>query len=84
MTQQSSNDVYPIGTQGQKWGEAEVKQWQQAQQVKRSYKDLVLAELPGCEANFDIVKYGALPMDEQRYPLYFSKAKTTTQINQVY
>ena len=75
MTQQSSNDVYPIGTQGQKWGEAEVKQWQQAQQVKRSYKDLVLAELPGCEANFDIVKYGALPMDEQRYPLYLLKSK---------
>lgn len=72
MTTQSN---YPIGTKGQKWGKTEIQAWQQAQQVKRSYKEQVLAKLPSCAQHFDIEQYGALPIDKDKYPLFLLKSQ---------
>lgn len=61
---------YSIGTPGTPWGEAEKAAWKDAQSVKRSYADEVIAKLSHLPEGFKRVQYGALPYDEARYPLY--------------
>jgi len=61
---------YFVGTQGQKWGDAEKAQWLAAQTIKRSYADEVLAKIESLKPYFDIQQYGALSIDENRYPLF--------------
>ncbi len=63
-------DHYPVGRPGKPWSDEEKKQWRELQQVKRSYQDEVLAKLPKQKAGFTIHQYGALPYDEERYPLF--------------
>ena len=65
---------YPIGTKGQKWGDNEKQQWLLQQQIKRSYQQQVLDQLPQSQANFSAESYGALPIDAQKYPLYMLKS----------
>lgn len=61
---------YPIGTHGQKWHEGDVKNWFAKQNIKRSYQEEVLEKLPKLTSHFELKQYGALSIDEQRYPLY--------------
>lgn len=70
---------YPIGTEGQKWTEAEFTQWKErVAEVKRSYKDDVLVRVDAIKADghFDVIQYGALSVDPARYPLFAIKTKT--------
>ena len=67
--------TYPIGTPGQKWGEAEKKTWFERQKIKRSYATEVLANLEGLKARFDVVQYGALPIAPDRYPLFLVRSR---------
>ena len=60
---------YPIGTPGQPWSEQEKQQWLAAQSVKRSYQQEVLDRLPAPPEGYELAQYGALPYDENRYPL---------------
>lgn len=64
--------AYPIGTEGQPWGETEKAQWLSQQSVKRSYQSLVVTQIEalGQRAEFTVVQYGALSYDEQKYPLF--------------
>ena len=57
---------YPIGTPGNAWSDAEKTQWKEKQQIKRSYRDEVLALMPESLAGYSIEQYGALPYDESR------------------
>ena len=41
----SEPNLYPIGTAGQPWGDAERAQWLAAQCVQRSYREEVIAKL---------------------------------------
>lgn len=66
---------YPIGTPGQPWGEDEVQAWLSRQAVRRSYRAQVLDRLPAIEARFEVVRYGALPYDEARYPLFALRSR---------
>ncbi len=69
---------YPIGTPGQPWGDADKKAWFESQSIQRSYDDEVLAAIEslGSTSNsasnnaFDVVQYGALTLDPERYGLY--------------
>lgn len=61
---------YPIGTPGQAWNDEHKAQWKEQQQIKRSYAEEVLSQIPEQMDGFNIVQYGALPYDEARYPLY--------------
>ncbi|MEW9799188.1 M14 family metallopeptidase [Alteromonas sp. CYL-A6] len=63
-------DHYPIGTPGQPWGDEEKAQWLANQSVKRSYKEQVLDKLATLPSGFVRQQYGALPYDQDRYPLY--------------
>ena len=60
---------YPIGTPGQPWSAAEKAAWFAGRQVERSYADEVLSALEGLDPSFEVVRYGALTIDPDRYPL---------------
>ncbi|WKE65387.1 M14 family metallocarboxypeptidase [Gallaecimonas kandeliae] len=60
---------YPIGTEGQPWGEAEKAQWLARQQVQRSYQDEVVAPYRQLPAELERLQYGALSYDPARFPL---------------
>lgn len=62
---------YSIGTPGKPWGAEEKAQWYDQQSVKRSVKEEVFDKLTHIIPDgFRLQQYGALPYDEERYPLY--------------
>lgn len=65
---------YPIGIAGQPWQDVHKKQWLESQSVKRSYAQEVLSRIEEDIVGFAKVKYGALPFDAMRYPLYAFKS----------
>lgn len=72
---------YPIGTAGEKWGDAEKAAWFASSQIKRSYQEHVVAPLQSMGAQLaplglEIVQYGALSIDPARYPLLAVKSAT--------
>lgn len=66
---------YSIGTPGKVWGETEKSTWFNEQKIRRSYHDEVLVKVMPLKQCFDLVQYGALAIDETRYPLYAVKTK---------
>lgn len=62
---------YPIGTPGQPWTEVEDQEWKATTKRQRSYQEEVLNKLIPFEnhAQFELVQYGALSHDVERYPL---------------
>jgi hypothetical protein len=64
-----------IGTPGQPWGDAERAQWLAQQTIKRTYAEEVMAKIDAMREAFDVVQYGALPQDEDRYPLFAVKTR---------
>lgn len=64
-----------IGTFGEKWNETDKQQWFEQQIIKRSYQSEVVSKINVLSTHFDVVHYGALSIDEQRYPLFALKSK---------
>ena len=60
---------YPIGNPGEPWGDKDRKQWFESQTVKRSYHDEVVVKVEALADSFEVFSYGALPLDQSRYPL---------------
>ena len=60
---------YPIGTPGTPWTDADKQTWFEAQSRQRSYQDEVLAQLDNLDTAYEVHQYGALPIDQDRYPL---------------
>jgi len=71
----NKTETYPIGKAGVKWETKEKTEWLERQSIKRSYKDEVLKKLNGLEQSYDLVQYGVLSCDQQRYPLFILKTK---------
>lgn len=67
--------IYPIGTPGKKWGDAEKSAWLAEQTIKRSYPEEVVAKLEPLKAGFDVEQYGALSYTPGQYPLYIVKSR---------
>ena len=65
----TTEDFYPIGTSGTPWGDSEKAAWLAKQSIKRSYEDEVLEALEDLAERFDVIQYGSLPVDPERYPL---------------
>jgi hypothetical protein len=61
--------TYPIGTPGVPWGPAEKAAWLARQTRQRSYVDEVLSARERLGRRYDVVDYGRLDADPQRYPL---------------
>ncbi|WP_339724466.1 M14 family metallocarboxypeptidase [uncultured Paraglaciecola sp.] len=66
----TANNSYPIGQMGQKWQDAEKKQWLAAQNVKRSYADDVLSQLAPLTKHFDIEEYAKLEYASNAFPVF--------------
>lgn len=60
---------YGIGTPGEPWGDAEKQLWFLSQSVQRSYRDDVIATVDRLDDTFEVIRYGALPIEPERYPL---------------
>ena len=58
-----------IGTPGTPWGATDIAQWRQRQTVKRHYGDAVLPRLRALATRFELVEYGRLDEDPERFPL---------------
>ncbi|POB13598.1 M14 family metallocarboxypeptidase [Halobacteriovorax sp. DA5] len=57
------------------WNDEQKNIWFEEQEIKRSYREEVVTKIKNLEALFDISQYGALPYDENRYPLFLIKSK---------
>lgn len=66
---------YPIGTPGVPWVDAEKSEWLLRQSAKRSYADDVLGKIDGLRSRFDVVEYGRLDYDADKYPLFAIKSR---------
>ena len=66
---------YPIGTQGQPWGEAEKAEWRSRQRKQRSYFDDVLGTIERLRPRFDVEQYGSLDYEPDAYPLFALKSR---------
>lgn len=71
----NQEETCPIGTPGQKWTDTENVQWFEQQTIKRSYQDEVVEKIMSLKEDFDVQQYGALTLDENRYPLFVLKTK---------
>ena len=67
---------YRIGTPKVPWGDSERAAWlADVGIVQRSYADEVLAKLEPLKDQFDVIQYGALSQNPDRYPLFCIKTK---------
>lgn len=66
---------FPIGTPGLPWGEAEVAAWLSRQTVKRSYRTDVLDVIDNLSSRHDVIRYGRLDHDPDKYPLFAIKSR---------
>lgn len=57
------------------WGPVEKENWLKKQVIKRSYKEEVLAKILKLKSTLDVVQYGALSYDAEKYPLYMIKSR---------
>lgn len=71
----SIEQQYPIGKTGEKWGDDEKLQWLTQQSIKRSYQQEVLTKIEALTSDFDVINYGALSHNVEKYPLYLVKTK---------
>lgn len=72
MTTQSP---YPIGTPGLPWGSGEIAAWLSRQSVRRSYEVDVCKTVLSLRDRFDLVQYGRLDHDPERYPLFALRSR---------
>ena len=68
-TNGAGKPAYAIGTPGAPWGPAEKAVWLACQKRQRSYSADVLSARPQLAGRFDVVQYGRLDLDPDRYPL---------------
>lgn len=68
------------------WGTEEKEAWYREQTIKRSYKDDVLSKILNLKSTLEVVQYGALSSDPERYPVFllktpnFDEAKKTVLV----
>ncbi|WP_417362606.1 M14 family metallocarboxypeptidase [Gallaecimonas pentaromativorans] len=66
--------TYHIGTPGKPWGEQEKAQWLAERHLQRSYQDEVVSQVQALAGALELVQYGALSYDPERYPLLALKS----------
>eukprot|EP00912_Choanoflagellata_sp_UC4_P002448 UC4_evm1s1547 len=71
-----NKQFYPVGTPGVAWGEKEKTEWfKRVDVAKRSYKEEVLIKIDSLKTSFDVMKYGTLSLNPDKYPLYVIKTR---------
>ena len=67
--------LFPIGTPGVPWGDAEKTQWRAQLMRKRSYADDVLPRIDALRDCFDVTHYGELDYAPDRYPVFALRSR---------
>jgi hypothetical protein len=57
------------------WQQEERDNWYKRQKIQRSYQNEVVSKIRKLNANFDVIQYGALSEDPERYPLFLLRSK---------
>ncbi|MEX1099185.1 MAG: DUF2817 domain-containing protein, partial [Bacteriovoracaceae bacterium] len=57
------------------WGPKEKENWLKEQTIKRSYREEVVSKVETLKKDFEVVQYGLLSHDPERYPLFLVKSK---------
>lgn len=65
---------YPNGTPGRPWGPVEVAAWLSRQSCKRSYEADVLRAIETLRLRYEVVQYGRLDLQSDKYPLLAIKS----------
>lgn len=58
------------------WGIEEKENWLKEQTIKRSYLDEVVQKILKLSETFDVINYGSLSLNPEKYPVYLIKSKT--------
>lgn len=67
---------YPIGTPGTPWTEKEDQEWKAQTKCQRSYDEQVVQKIKAMDQQeWEIVQYGSLSHNPEKYPLYCLKSK---------
>ncbi|MBL4831494.1 MAG: M14 family metallocarboxypeptidase [Aliivibrio sp.] len=67
-------NAYPIGTPTKAWGQAERALWLDTMTIKRSYLDEVVNKLQQLKSRFELIQYGSLSYNIEKYPLFALKS----------
>jgi hypothetical protein len=57
------------------WGQKEKDLWFKEQTIKRSYVEEVVLKIEKLRSSFEVIPYGKLSYNPERYPLFFIKTK---------
>jgi len=57
------------------WGAQEKLAWRESRVVQRSYLEKVVSEIDTFREDFDVLQYGALSFDVDKYPLFAVKSR---------
>lgn len=57
------------------WQQAEKENWYKQQDIKRSYQDEVVRKIQDLKSDFEVIQYGALSLNPERYPLFLMRSK---------
>lgn len=68
---------YPIGIPGQPWTDKERQVWFQSRSIERSYQDEVIVKVDALDDSFEVIEYGSLSLDRERYPLFVITVAST-------
>jgi hypothetical protein len=66
---------YRIGTPGTPWSNSERAEWLAQTKILRSYREEVLDKIDKLKDTMDVVQYGALSHNQDRYPLMAVKSR---------
>ena len=57
------------------WQLADKENWYKQQKIQRSYQNEVVSQIQKLETEFEIIRYGALSENPERYPLFLIRSK---------
>lgn len=66
---------YPIGTPGQKWGDAERIAWRESRSIQRSYQVEVVQKIQELKDDYIVEEYGTLSQDPSKYRMFSLRSK---------
>lgn len=61
------------------WTQYDKDEWFKQQSIKRSYQDEVLTKIENLRQEFNVVQYGRLTVNPDRYPLFLIRTKQTNE-----
>ncbi|MFN3454802.1 MAG: M14 family metallocarboxypeptidase [Pseudobdellovibrio sp.] len=58
------------------WKQEDKDKWYSQQTIKRSYQDEVVRKIRSMSSDFEVIQYGVLSLNPERYPLFMIRSNT--------